>query len=148
MLLTRCWLLVSQWLVSQVAAILLLQEVFGLTEWKLRWKWIVKKLDVNWALKTPLSNYLAVQTRLETMYKSGWDRVMDAQRMKRMAKKLKLKYMVKWMKRKSDPTWGFIKILAAKKKKKKKKEEKKKWMEKDLGLRLEIRWKAYEMDER
>jgi hypothetical protein len=68
--------------------------------------------------------------------------------MKRMAKKLKLKYMVKWMKRKSDPTWGFIKILAAKKKKKKKKEEKKKWMEKDLGLRLEIRWKAYEMDER
>jgi hypothetical protein len=32
------------------------------------------------------------------------DRVMDAKRMKLMAKKLKLKYMVKWMKRKSDPT--------------------------------------------
>jgi hypothetical protein len=45
------------------------------------------------------------------------DRVMDAQRMKLMAKKLKLKYMVKWMKRKSDPTGGFVTILAAKKKK-------------------------------
>jgi hypothetical protein len=40
---------------------------------------------------------------------------MDAQRMKLMAKKLKLKYMMKWMKRKSDPTWGFVKILATKK---------------------------------
>ncbi len=112
-----------QWSVSQVAAILLLQDVFGLTEWKLRWKWIGKKLDVNWGLKTPLSNYLAVQRgKAVRNHVQKWvgqdekhDRVMDAQRMKLMAKKLKLKYMMKWMKRKSDPTWGFVKILATKK---------------------------------
>ncbi len=58
-----------------------------------------------------------------------------------MAKKLKLKHMVKWMKRKSDPTRGFVKkILAAKNKRIPKREEKKKgqvqpkWMEKDFRI--------------
>ncbi len=63
-------------------------------------------------MKTPLSNYLAVQRgKAVRNHVQKWvgqdekhDRVMDAQRMKLMAKKLKLKYMVKWMKRKSDPT--------------------------------------------